>query len=100
MLAAIRRHFIPLLPLLPRALVVYAAARGTALFVGAFAAKDGGGATAAVSVVALATALGVFDLHRRKEQALWHNLGYSMVAMALLFAVIAATGELIVSTLR
>jgi hypothetical protein len=53
-----------------------------------------------LGIVLLCCALGVIDIHRRHERALWANLGISLVVIGSLFAFVAAMGEVGLAILR
>ena len=48
-----------------------------------------------IGIVAVSAALGLLETHRRRERALLGNLGVSLPALALMLAVPAAIGELV-----
>jgi hypothetical protein len=50
-----------------------------------------------IAVVILCALLGMIDLRRRHESALWANLGVSSAQLALLFTVTAIAGEIVLA---
>lgn len=79
--------------LLLRAVVLWILVRLLVGAVGAFAADSGQSPDSPLGVVLLCCALGLVDIRRRHERALWANLGISLVAVATIFASIATIGE-------
>ena len=53
-----------------------------------------------VQVVVLCTVVGLIDVRRRKEIALWNNLGLSSTQLTLLFALVATVAELLLAAGR
>jgi hypothetical protein len=51
-------------------------------------------------IVAVCVALGLVEVRRRGERALWGNLGLSTIHIACLGAIVAALGELLVSLVQ
>jgi hypothetical protein len=53
-----------------------------------------------IGIVLLTVATGLVDVRRRRERALWANLGISLPVLAGIFGTIAVTGEVVLALLR
>ena len=65
----------------------------------AFAASQGGEPQGMppVGVIPLCITVGLLDVRRRQERALWGNLGLSLLAVGGIFGVIAIIGEIVLA---
>lgn len=50
-----------------------------------------------VGLIVLCSILGIVDIRRRQELVLWGNLGLSATQLATIFALVAGSGELLLS---
>lgn len=67
---------------------------------GAVADDGGTSLDSPLGIILLCCALGLVDIRRRHERALWANLGISLVVIGSLFALVAALGEVALGLLR
>ncbi len=50
-----------------------------------------------VGLIVLCSVVGIVDIRRRRELVLWGNLGLSVTQLATIFALVAGSGELLLS---
>jgi ABC-type nitrate/sulfonate/bicarbonate transport system permease component len=91
--------------LITRAMVLWALLRALVTAVMLMASTSGGAddriaGPRPLAVVVLCALLGMLDVKRRHETALWINLGISMAQVALLFAIAAGVGETLLALVR
>lgn len=79
--------------LLLRAVVLWVSVRLLASVAGAIAAEDGQSLDSPLGIILICCALGLVDIRRRHERALWANLGISLVAIGVVFASVATIAE-------
>lgn len=91
-----RRVLVPMAPLLIRALLFAPGIRLMLMTMSALLGSIGADPVDnPLGIVALSAAIAIADIHRRHERMLWANLGYPLVAIAALFAAVAAALELV-----
>ena len=59
----------------------------------AIVAEDGQSLNSPLGIIMICCAIGLVDIRRRHEHALWANLGISLVAIGIVFASIATIAE-------
>lgn len=79
--------------LLLRAVALWILVRLLVGAVGGLAGDDGPSLDSPLGVILICCALGLVDIRRRHERALWANLGISLVAIGVVFASVATIAE-------
>jgi hypothetical protein len=79
--------------LLLRAIVLWILVRLLVGVAAAIVAEDGQSLNSPLGIIMICGAIGLVDIRRRHERALWANLGISLVAIGIVFASIATIAE-------